>query len=542
MRKVLLSCCIVLLAACAGRGPEVRVRSYLQPIERDDSLSVQGETVLALRTTPGEFEPGCFTVRSMKESSLEITITGAGDTALPSEWCRLYRVTARADSAPLNRLLPLEGQVTVKSGVTGYFWLDVCPPEDAAPGVYSGKITVSSAEGTTVLPLSVEVLPFHLEDSAIRDGAFMWLVDLPPGWFADMKQHGLDAIQYFTWEWEMVDHEQDRSAWSWDPSTIKIANRDGRLEMDFQALDRVAEGMQAAGMDGPLVVSLGNDHFLHYECALARAFGLKVDTSAVMDGKAIIAPEVSPKLDQLFAEGLKMLHEHWDSKGFTQELVILIYDEPTERLLDRCKNRYDLLKKTIPGTRVYGVVMNRREWAEQMADQCDVIVSNGDFEGCREVAEKYGKDFWVYSFPLQAVHTSRWDMGFLPWRVGAGGAFFWMYNYWFYSPDYCAVYPLPSDPNRVVSSTGWAGVREGVDDLRYLATLDKAIQSAPPEKQTSAREGLAAIRDLIDPEQRAPAASGEAQDEVSRLAHFNEPQRLRGLVIEMILDLREQAK
>ena len=202
-----------------------------------------------------------------------------------------------------------------------------------------------------------------------------------------------------------------------------------------------------------------------------------------------------------------------------------------------CKHRYDLLKTVMPWTRVYGVVMNRRVWAESMNDQCDIIVSDGDFLGCLEAARNYHKDYWVYSFPLKHVHTTRYDMGCMPWRVHAQGTFFWMYNYWRFNPDGCAVYRHPDNPDELVRSTPWEGVREGMDDLRYIATAERMVQYAPAEKKDEARVRLQAVFNSIDPTRREKTALGEAHDELSVLKHYNEPQRVRDEVIEIILSL-----
>jgi hypothetical protein len=189
-------------------------------------------------------------------------------------------------------------------------------------------------------------------------------------------------------------------------------------------------------------------------------------------------------------------------------------------------------------TRVYGVVMNRQEWAASMLDQCDIIVANGDFERCRDLADEHNKDYWIYGFPLREVHTARHDMGLLAWRVGASGVFFWMYNYWGYDPDNCAVYVNPDNPTEPIRSVAWEGIREGQDDLRYVATAERLIALAPPDVREAAAAKLEAIRLSLDPSRRRRAPRGEEHDEVSLVEHVNEPQRVRDAIVELILELR----
>jgi hypothetical protein len=234
---------------------------------------------------------------------------------------------------------------------------------------------------------------------------------------------------------------------------------------------------------------------------------------------------------------MRQLRDHWNSKAYAQELIILIYDEPTERLLERCKHRYDLLKKVIPDIRVYGVVMNRRAWAESMLDQMDIIVANGDFVECRKLAQRHGKGFWIYS-GVRDVHEARFEKGFLPWAVEAQGTYFWMYNYWFYNPDGCAVYMHPEEPNKIVRSTTWEGIREGMDDLRYLATAEKLLDRAPERGDINALRGrLRRLKESVDPRGGISPPRGAGLDESAKLDYYLKPARLRDEVIQIILDL-----
>ncbi|HLA41730.1 MAG TPA: glycoside hydrolase domain-containing protein, partial [Candidatus Glassbacteria bacterium] len=414
--------------------------------------------------------------------------------------------------------------------------ITVHPPADTPAGSYQGRVVVESGQGRGELPVSCEVLPFTLAETEITNGAFMYLIDLPPGWYEDMKEHGFDAIQFFTWEYAIVHQEQERSAWPWDPVPVKIRNDDGRLALDFTTMDAIMERMVKAGLKGPVIFSLGNDHHLFYERRLAEEFGLKVDSIPSNQGRIVIGPRVSPELDRLFVEGLTQLREHWKEKAWPQELVILIYDEPTERLLERCKNRYDLIKSFWPEVRIYGVVMNRRDWAESMIDQMDIIVTNGGFEENADLARETGKGFWVYG-GVRDQHDGRYLMGLLPWRNRASGSFFWMYNYWYYDPDNCAVYMHPDDPNRIVHSPAWEAMREGHDDLRYLATAEELIAGADPGKQEQARRRLNEVRRSLGYGRARPGRRMENSSYDTRAELFALTDKVRAEVIEIIVEL-----
>ena len=541
MKRLLLFQMIAVGAlSCSVRDAddfELWTRSYLLPLEQAELKAEETLGVVAMRVTPGEYEPAVFAVRPSAGQQVSVTISlkGTGDSPVPEGWISLKGVRGLEEDSRPNRLVELNSSETLSPDRTQFYWITLRPPLDALAGRYEAELVVSSESGTRSLPLACEVLPFTLEDSPVKGGAFMWLIDLPPGWYQDMKEHGLDGIQFFTWEWDIREMETDRSQWAWEPAPIKISRVGNGIDLDFAEMDRIMAEINTAGMRGPVVVSLGNDHHLFYECRIAEEMGWPIETSQEVDGKPIIAPPVFSKLDKLYVDGLRQLREHWEEKAYPQELVILIYDEPTERLLERCKGRYDLLKKAMPENRVYGVVMNRREWAESMLDQMDIIVANGDFVGNRDLARKEGKGYFVYSGPLRSVALSRYNMGCLPWIVDAEGVFFWMYNYWFYNPDGCAVYMDSDDPNQLIPSTSWEAVREGMDDLRYFATAENRIKTAAPEKRAVALDTLQLLKASLDPNHGRRL--GRRRERERRAEDFLEAQRVRDEVIEIILSL-----
>ncbi len=538
MKKLLIVILLLSWACSANAKIEVWVHPWLKPISIEEAPPSMPETSIKIRTTPGEYEPACFAVCSEKKATASVSLADCtSGPVLPGAWCEIHRVEPMADNTQPKRLYEFSLPVELKPDQTQFFWVTVRPPEDTPPGIYNGKIEISSESAMESIDFSVEVLPFRLQESPITGGVFMCLVDLPPGWYRDMKKHGLDAIQFFTWEWGIRGRETLGQSAEWELDAIKIKRHGERMMLDFTVMDEIMADLNQAGMKGPVIISLGNDHHLFYECRIAQTFGIPIDTTEVTDGKRIIAPAISPRLDELYVEGLRQIRDHWRSKKYPQELVVLIYDEPTERLLERCKNRYDLLKTVMPDTRVYGVVMNRREWVLSMIDQCDIIVTNGDFIKNEEIARTYGKGYWVYGGPLGAVHRTRYDMGCLPWRMDADGAFFWMYNYWFYNPDGCVVYRDPVNPARLVSSTRWEAVREATDDLRYFATAEHFLKSAPTGIKEKAMERLQMVKQSIPTRHRARRPRGVPSDEAALLKYFNEPQRIRDEVIGIILDL-----
>jgi len=536
MKKLLL---ILLGVACATSSPkqfEVWTYPYLKPMLKAELSPAAVKKTIHLKVTPGEYEPAAFAVRPSQRVELSVSLAGGRQgKPLPDQWCEIHLVKSLADSTEPNRVHQIDGPVELPPESTAYFWITVRPPEGTEAGIYSSRLLLESGNSEQGLEISCEVLPFSLEESPVTGGVFMNLIDLPPGWYKDMKDHGLDAIQFFTWERIVRDSTILRHRGDWDVEPIKITRRNDKMVLDFSSMDRIMDDLTASGMKGPVVISLGNDHFMHYECRLAQVMGIPIDTTR-NKRRQFWGPAVTPRLDSLFADGLRQMRDHWKEKNYPQELVVLIYDEPTHGLLERGRNRYRLLKQVTPDIKVYGVVMDKRELAEQVQDQCDIIVSNGDFDGVRQVANKYGKGFYVYG-SMGTANYARFRMGCMPWRTKAEGAFFWMYNYWYYSPDRCAVYQHPDYPDKLVRSIQWEAVREGMDDLRYFATAEKLIQQAPAGEKEAAQKRLDEVRNSIDPEYRYNPPKEKMQDEKAVLDYYLESQRVRDEVISIIMEL-----
>lgn len=482
MKKTLIILLLSILTTPCRAGIAAWAHDYLKFMDKTLSAPVNPDTLLRLRVTRGEYEPVSFAVCSSEAVSLTVSVVSVeGSFALPLEWLEIHEVRSLEPTTPYNRLYEIEGAADLMANINYYFWITVHPPENAPARTFTAEVVLQTPTETRILPLQCEVLPFTLAVSPITGGVFMAGTDIPASWYRDMNEHGLNAIQFF-----------------WSGTGIQVIREGDKLVLDLSGLDHFMANFLAGGMNGPVTISLGNDYNMHYERAIAAAFDIPVIRYPEIGGKAAWGPEISPQLDSLFVEGLRQILDHWNSMNYP-ELVVLIYDEPTERLIERHKSRFDLLKTVMPDTRVYGVVMNRRSWAEDLSNQCDIIVSDGDYLGCRDVAAAHGLDCWVYSFPLNAVSKSRYRMGLMAWRSDAQATWFWMYNYWKYDPDGCAVYPHTDDPEKLIRTTYWEGIREGIDDIRYMATAQGLIEEAGAEAQWAA-DTIEAIRKSINPE------------------------------------------
>ncbi|MBD3292276.1 MAG: DUF4091 domain-containing protein, partial [Armatimonadia bacterium] len=140
---------------------------------------------------------------------------------------------------------------------------------------------------------------------------------------------------------------------------------------------------------------------------------------------------------------------------------------------------------------------------------------------CREARNSSG--FGFYRRPAEAMYY--WH-----YQATSGDPF---YDFDATARDWCAAYPGPDAP---IPTLDWESIREGIDDMRYIATL-KALaeraQDGTAPQQAAADAALAELEAVLTLDDTV-APTRYAED----LSH-EEYAALRTRLIEQILALRE---
>jgi hypothetical protein len=124
---------------------------------------------------------------------------------------------------------------------------------------------------------------------------------------------------------------------------------------------------------------------------------------------------------------------------------------------------------------------------------------SGGFEApkLREAAATAGDSFWWYTNACREYpDVMRFKAGFFFWKTGATGQYYWAYQYPRGNPyveldgiDWCAAYPGDDGP---IPTIEWEALREGIDDFRYVYTLERAIDGA---RRLQSAEALRAAKE-----------------------------------------------
>jgi hypothetical protein len=349
----------------------------------------------------------------------------------------------------------------------------------AEPGDYrlSYRINWQNEDPTTAPrdTLRVTVLPFQLPDPTARNytfGAFCAGADFSETQFLQMREHGIDSILFF-----------------WGHYGLNLSNDGGKVRLDFAELDRMVARYKAAGMAGPIVIALGNDSASSLERRIAEAFNLPL-VRQMREGKEVrVAPLDNPRFEELIVEALSQLFAHAKA-GHWPQIVILPYDEPTERLMPEYRRMLGLFRKHFPNVRLYGVTMDRLEWAKMVSD-ADILSTNGDFARIITFDRQNHKTAWFYGSDAAAMGygSCRASYGLARYVYHPDGSWFWSYNFHVGDPwnefdgatpdsAWVICWPPLREDEPSVNTLGYEGLRAGVNDVRYAMALEDALKTA----------------------------------------------------------------
>jgi Glycoside hydrolase 123, catalytic domain len=385
------------------------------------------------------------------------------------------------------------------AGTSRLYWATVSVPQGTPAGIYSAAVRLTDETGASLdLPVEVRVLPFKLTDKGIpRFGAFLSGRELAEGELGFMKRYGFDALFPLS---------------AWGPNQmnpIRIINDNGRVRMDFKGYDAFVRKAQEAGMRGPLVMFFGNSYRGHYEMSLAKEFGLKLMNRELEGREVNVADFTDPRWDKLWIEGLGLIVEHAKQAGWP-EMVLMIHDEPTKHLMAYHPHKYHLVKKHFPDLPVYGVFFQPQKDPGPLIKSCDIMVANRDLQKIKMLARSHGKRFWSYINICadQSFGKCRMLYGQIPSYYESELMWFWSWNFYVGDPwndfdgrgesvaypsqsdaDWNAVYPSVDD-NEPVRTLAVEAAREGIDDVRYIKTLENLVAPSDPERWKALRREI----------------------------------------------------
>jgi hypothetical protein len=399
----------------------------------------------------------------------------------------------------LEPLADLGEPVPLSSGKSQGFWIHVKVPNQASAGSYRSKLTVRPAgRAATDLALELEVLPFELEDppginwvldSNLRErtaGGFS--DDALATYLAEIRSHGITGL---------VD---------------SIYYRDNAGKLSFDLARRTAPLIKNAGFPGPLVL-FGGVHYKALETlGIPQPSGWSFMTyNAVLESEGVQAA---------YRDELGSLDSIVRGAGIADWYYYLVDEPSTPDRLPLAIWESKNAKRA--GVKSYATLYPLYE-LPKLLPSLDVVsssfitASETRNQQYRTVTDQHGTSMWhlgagSYTGQEGGLMPNRYQAGFLFYKSGAKSEVSWTYQVIKGQPfddfdgtgsepkDACIVYPArnPTAGGRTTLSTlQWEGIREGIDDYKYLHTLkqwiSRALQSGHQDAAASAQATLDSI-------------------------------------------------
>ncbi len=423
------------------------------------------------------------------------------------------------------KLIDQPGAATdVSQAESQQYWVSLTIPASTAAGQYHTVIRVEPANGQVAeLPLTVNVLPFRL------DPGRWWGMYYYPGFhehtprdFADMKLHGVNAMLVCP------------------PGIVEpVLKRQGnRVVASFPNTDKLMAELQRQGFQRPTPY-----YPRLLSCRVLRMFN-RVDGRKIKDadyyGQQAVSyqakdfpDDLKPVMKDLYRQMVQHAHEaNWP------EILWFLVDEPgaaAEHMMEMewAKLEFRLFAEACPNEKLFCTA-----YSQQVADEIGVQLDARSCDLWRITeadmprAQKENVQLWAIRWLCQynTYQFPRHFAGFGLDRLGLHGYTEWTY---YGAPVYRPLdqvrdvqgchYAFTDDQGNLLSTITWEGVQTGINDARYLATLQRHIaagrESPQQEHQnlaTSAQQALDGVLADIPHHAASPRHLDQLRERVSQ--------------------------
>jgi hypothetical protein len=498
-------------AADRARGYLIWHRHWATPIYPwTNPTPEELNPTLRIFASPGEYEPLTFTVqplRPLRQTSIGVTALGpVPAAAVDVRKVRYMKARRNYSATGFCRIVPdvldrwTGGPLTVGENAT--FWLTLRVPEDARPGLYSGRVRFSADGEAADIPVLLRVMDIKLqEDSDHSYGIYYYdpfarVAEAPDEtsrqyWIrkselehADMVAHGTRNVTLNCW------------------SGAQSANGEfERLAASFDRLQAQLDRARRFGFQPPYMLSISTEAIYekYMESGLARH---------------LAGVQMPP--DPFFAELtalVRTIEQERQQRGWP-EFIYQPFDEPSsDPAVVAFMTRVFAAVKAA-GVRTYTTASPQRPSYQPFQPYVDVWCTQTFLPerdaAIADMAQRPGREYWCYPNDISGEndHTpaagARMTYGFGFWRSGFVRLIPWVYQYSVGDPDNYLDgdnmdFFVHSEPDGTpVPVALWEGFREGYDDMRYTYTLTQAIAEANASASAAVQAEAAAAQQVLD--------------------------------------------
>jgi hypothetical protein len=490
-----------------GRGYAVFARHWSEPIY-PDTVPRTGELDPKLEAFAawGQYESVTFTVLPLRDLSGVIVKAGElrlGQAIIPARNVDVRSVRymqVRPNYAKFFSyhiapdVLEHRESLALRRGCNQTWWITVKVPDDAVAGVYEGALTFRPADAAPVeVPLRLRVLPIRLRKNTdyiygmfYRDPLGMWE---PKGSVAENE--------YFVRKAELERQDMADHGMNTHVSTVSGLARDpqGRWTIDGADTERRIFLDRRFGLaDKPLVVSLPVEEW----------YIKLVDKRGLGNHLRLVPADVPQSFFDNITRMVETTEQERRLRGWPEFLYYPV-DEP-ELAANPVRFTRDVLKaiRRVPGVRTFVTADPSEEQFAPLWPYVDVWCCQPfvfDCEKIHRLSREKHIEFWCYPNHISGendhtpVRGARMTWGFGFWRSGFKAVIPWIYqwtvgNPWNYLDGDIMDFMIRSTPDgEPIPVALWEAYRAGIDDGRYLYTLEQLVAEG---KQKGGRAALSA--------------------------------------------------
>jgi hypothetical protein len=383
----------------------------------------------------------------------------------------------RANEFPVRDASVLK-PVTLDAGLNKQFWVTVLVPQGAPAGNYTGTIALRSGGATLgQVKIALTVLPFDLAASRLTYSVY-YRGKLDP-------RKAAIGSEYRT-----------------------------RDQMKAELSDMVNHGIR----NPTIYQNPANEGLFQQVLAMRKSAGLA--------GQPLYLVEMSSRETYRLKERVRKMVKQAQMAG-SREVFIYGKDEATGAALTAQRGSWRDVRDA--GGKMF--VAGSSGTFETMGDILDLFIHA--HKPLPDEAVKWqgiGHKIFNYANPQsggESPYLFRRNYGVVLWGAGYDGAMPYAYQHCFGScyndlddptyRDHLFTYPTADG---VIDTIAWEGFREAVDDVRYLTTLENAIQAA-----------------RLSGNQRLAAAAVKAEAYIAELRKTVQPQTASKFTVDFDIDL-----
>ncbi len=441
----------------------------------------------------GELEPIVFSLYGLEDFG-DVTVSAtelkSDDATIPASAIevgvvshRLSRVTMEGSVYTIApRLVMPRKSATVSEGVSTTFWLTLHTPDVVAPGTYAGQVELAFADGSTdAIDVSARLFATPLDELDVPAGPWGSSIDLP--WYdEDLGDYDADMLRKCLAKLR----EYGCTAFSGIP-TLQISGwEDGKPLIDFTQADFEMDEAKAAGFNMTVV---------NYNGGIRGFNNYQIDNAAMQRGG------FTEYVDFLRAV-LTEVDTHAKAAGWLP-VAYNLCDEPIgDAIAPHADNARAWREAAPEGMLTTGATSLRSPEPDDphlpLAAALKIANLNTHDEAAIDAIHSGGSDWafynggnrWTlgtYMYKCAKEHDMKFRVSW-HWNICAGDPY---YALDCREDDYswCVT---NADMDLIPSITFEREIREGIDDYRYMLTLQRLAEENPNHA------GAPAARKLID--------------------------------------------